>query len=268
MVCCLHTVHAQKVKGTRNITVSEREISSFDSIEISNNIEVFLSSGPEPLLEIEADDNLHESINVSVSQKLLRITSTQDIGSYKKYSVRITYTPELNLITAKGSVLITALDDMHLADLTVKLYDQSKMLANVRNDRFTLMANDKSKSEWNIIAPETILEFNNNAHAKALITANQLVAEFYNKANANLEGDIQKGKFRIDNSAEIVGKNLTTTIAEIQMDGQAQLSLEVTQKAVISAGGSSQLELHNEQKIEINQFKDRAVISKRNNKIK
>lgn len=268
LVFCLTMAQAQKMKGTRNVTVSEREIQNFDSIEITHNVEVFLTSGPVAALEIEADDNLHESINVVQTDGMLRIGSTQEISSFKKFSVKITYTPELSLIIAKGSAQITALTDMEVADLTVKMFDFTKMFANVRSNRFTLMANDKTKSEWNVVAEETVLELNNNTSIKALVTANQFTADLYNKAYAQVEGDIQKGRFILDNASELIGKNLTTLMADIKLDDQAQLSLEVTQKAVISATGTSQLELHNEQKLEVNTFSDRAIISKRNNKIR
>ena len=267
-VLTVTVTHAQKLKGTRNVTVSEREITAFDSIEITNNVEVFLTKGDVASLEIEADDNLHESISVFQTQGMLRIGSTQEVSSFKKYSVKITYAEDLNLIVAKGTVLITGLTDITSSDLTIKLFDNTKLYANLRSDKFTLMAHDKTKVEMNLVAPETVLELNHNAQVKALITATQFKADLYNKANAQIEGDVQKGKFMLDNSADFTGKNLTTLLADIQLNDQAKLSLEVTQKAVISATGSSFLELHNEQKLEVNQFTDRAVISKKNNKIK
>ena len=52
-------VFAQKIKGSRAVTISPREIAAFETIEVDNSFDIFLIYGESCAIEIEADDNLH-----------------------------------------------------------------------------------------------------------------------------------------------------------------------------------------------------------------
>ncbi|RZJ69507.1 DUF2807 domain-containing protein [Flavobacterium sp.] len=261
-------VSAQKLKGSKNVTSAAVEIGNFEAIEVGDNIEIFLSKGDKSEAEIEADDNLHEAISVTESTGILRISGSQPVGSFKKMSVKITYTDDLKLLTVKGTSNVTALTDLQLGDFTIKTFESAKVFATVKGKKFTLMANDKSKCELNVSAAESILELNNNSNVKALIASDKLTVDMYQKAAAAIEGDINAFKLRIDNNANFVGKNLTCKTADLTTEGSSNCSVEVTEKVVIAASGKSEINLHGEQKIEINKFSDNALISKKNNKVK
>lgn len=259
---------AQKLKGTKVVTTSQKEIGNFEAIEVADNIELFLSKGDKADAEIEADDNLHEVISISESTGILRISANQQISSFKKLSVKITYTDDFKLLTAKGSANVTALTDLVLPDFTIKTFDNAKIFATVKSKKFTFMANDKSKTELNVSATESVVEMNNGANLKALISSDKLTFDMYQKASAAIEGDVNTLKLRLDNNVNFVGKNLTTKNADLTTEGNSNCSIEVLEKAVISASGKSEIDLHGEQKIEINKFSDNALISKKNNKVK
>lgn len=262
------SISAQKLKGSKIVTTSVKEIANFEAIEITDNVEVFLTKGDKSEAEIEADDNLHESISITESVGILRISATQQIGSHKKFSVKVVYTEDLKLLTIKGSANVTALTDLQLDDLTIKSHDNAKVFATVKGRKFTLMANDKSKIELNVSATETVVELNNNANLKALISSDKLTFDMYQKTSAAIEGDVNSLKLRLDNNTNFVGKNLTTKTADLTTEGSSDCSIEIVEKAVIAASGKSEIDLHGEQKIEINKFSDNAVISKKNNRVK
>ncbi|MBD3582501.1 GIN domain-containing protein [Flavobacterium selenitireducens] len=263
-----YSVSAQKLKGSKIVTTSVKEIENFEAIEVTDNVEVFLTKGDKSEAEIEADDNLHESISITQSVGILRISATQQIGSHKKFSVKVIYTDDLKLLTAKGGANVTALTDLQLDDFTIKSHDNAKVFATVKGKKFTLMANDKSKTELNVSAAETVVELNNNANLKALISSDKLTFDMYQKASAAIEGDVNSLKLRLDNNTNFVGKNLTTKIADLTTEGSSNCSIEIVEKAVIAASGKSEIDLHGEQKIEINKFSDNAMISKKNNRVK
>ena len=73
----------KKIKGSKIVTVSVKEIPSFESVEINDNFEVFLVKSEKPSIEIEADDNLHEIINYEVAGGTLRVTSLRDVSGAK-----------------------------------------------------------------------------------------------------------------------------------------------------------------------------------------
>jgi hypothetical protein len=99
----------EKIKGSKIVTVSVKEIPSFENIEINDNFEVFLVKSDKPSLEIEADYNLHEIINYEVAGGTLKVSSLREAFGMKKFAIRINYTSELKLIIAKNESSIKAL---------------------------------------------------------------------------------------------------------------------------------------------------------------
>jgi hypothetical protein len=254
----------EKVRGSRNVTTSVKEIPDFDNINVEDNLDVFLQYGDKCELEIEADDNTHDAIIISSSGGSLRISTSKDVTSTKKFSVKITYTNSLKLLVAKEDANITALTDLKLDDFTFKISGSAKVFANVRAKVFTLMANDKAKAELNIVSENSTVELSKNSQLKALITSPKLKVDMYQKAIATVEGDVTDLKLRLDNNTNFTGKNLAAKNADIIAEGNANVSIAVSAIAGISASGKSEIDLHGEQsKIEIRKFSESASIRKR-----
>jgi hypothetical protein len=74
------TTYAQKrekVKGSKNVTVVQKDVQAFDHIEVEDNIEAYLVSGSAKPLEIEADDNLQDVIQAEVKGTTLRLYTSK-----------------------------------------------------------------------------------------------------------------------------------------------------------------------------------------------
>ena len=74
----------EKIKGSKIVTTEIKKIESFTTLEVADNLEIFLVKGSEFGIEIEADDNLHEAIDATLSGSTLRLSTLKDISSYKK----------------------------------------------------------------------------------------------------------------------------------------------------------------------------------------
>lgn len=253
----------EKIKGTKTVTIAPREIKAFENLEVDDNIEVFLVKGDNNALEIEADENLHEIIESTINAGTLRLSTTKNATSYKKLSVKITYTNDLKLVTAKNEVTINALSEIDLDNITFKTYDYTKLFLNVKSRIFAIFANDKSKVELNVKSENASVELSKNANMKALISSEALKFDMYQKSTAVIEGDIVNLKLRLDNNANFTGKNLSAKTAEIITEAYASGSILVTEKATLDSSGKSELQLFGDQKIEVKRFTDSAVIMKK-----
>ena len=110
----------EKIKGSKVVTIEQKEIKDFESLEVEDNLEVFLIKGDKCGVEIEADDNLHDEIIFFENGGNLQISSKKEVTSSKKFSVRITYTDTFKMAMAKEKASITALSDISLNDFTFK----------------------------------------------------------------------------------------------------------------------------------------------------
>ena len=63
----------EKIKGSKMVTTELREIGSFESLEIEDNLEVYLEKGDKAEIKIEADENLHDHIIIDLKDKTLLV---------------------------------------------------------------------------------------------------------------------------------------------------------------------------------------------------
>lgn len=253
----------EKVKGSKIVKLEQKQVGDFESLEVEDNLEVFLVKGNECALEVEADDNLIEFVEFKITGKNLRVSTSRDISSYKKLSVRVTYNSKFNLVSAKDETNITALSDVTLDNITFKSYDYAKLFLNAKTKNFTLMANDKSKVELNLKSEKTAIDVSKSAYVKALISSGEMRFDMYQKSSADVEGDVIDLKLRLDNNTDFTGKKLTAKTALVETTAYSKTSINISGNATIDASGSSEIELFGEPKIDIKRFTESAMIKKR-----
>ncbi len=257
----------EKIKGSKIVKWEQKQIGDFASLEVEDNLEVFLVKGNDCGLEIEADDNLIEFVEYKLTGNNLRISTSKDISSYKKLSVRVIYTDNFNMVISKDETNVTALSDMVLDNVTFKTYDYSKLFLNASTQSFTLMANDKSKAELNLKSTKTTIDLSKSAYVKALISSSEMKFDLYQKSSAEVEGDVIELKLRLDNNTDFTGKKLTAKNATLETSGYSKSSIKISNTLTIDASGDSEIELHGEPiKIEMKQFIDSTKLYKKTTK--
>lgn len=253
----------EKVKGSKIVTIEQKKIESFTSLEVSDNIEVFLIKGTECGVEIEADDNLHDAIEIVVTGNMLRLSTLKNAFGYKKLSIRVTYTDDFKLVTAKNEATISALSEMELVDISFNCIDYSKLFLNAKTTNFSLIANDKSKIELNLKSEKTTINLSKNSEIKALITSTVMIFDLYQKADAAIEGTVNQLKLRLDNNATFMGKSLDCKEAQVTSESYTTASIQVNGNVSIDAIGKSEIKLYGNSKIEMKQFAENAVLMKK-----
>ena len=169
----------EKVKGSKIVTVVQKEIPEFESLEVSDNLEIFLIKGDKCSLEMEADDNVQEFIEYSSKGKTLQLSTSRQISGTKKLSIRVTFTDDFNLLIAKDDVNITALAELNLPNFTFKIHDNAKLFANANVKSFTLMMDHKSRAELNLKSEDATIEMSKNSQLKALRWDNEYILSLY-----------------------------------------------------------------------------------------
>lgn len=252
-----------KIKGSKIVTIEQKQIGDFDTLEVEDNLEILLVKGDKCGVEIEADDNLHEVISIALNGSTLRLTALRYVSSAKKFMIRVTYTDSFKQVTAKNEATINALAEIGLNDITFKSFDYAKLFLNARTKNFTLLANDKSKAELNLKTENGTVELSKNAHIKALITAVNLKFDLYQKSDSEVEGDIMDMKLRLDNNSDFIGKKLNVKNMELITEAYSNCSINVNTNLSITSSGNSEIELYGDQKIDMKKFVDNSKLTKK-----
>ncbi|MBQ0116477.1 MAG: DUF2807 domain-containing protein [Flavobacterium sp.] len=253
----------EKIKGSKIVTVTQKEVEPFENLEILDNLEIFIVKGDKQGLEIEADDNLHDALTASISGNTLTLSALKEVSGAKKFSIRLTYTSDLKLITVKNDAQLNALMTLTADNVTVKNFDNSRSYLNVDAPVFTLIMTDKSKGELNVKSKSTTLNLSKSVSLKALVQAEDLKVDLYQKATTTLEGDTQQARYRLDNNSSLTAKKMTTIQAEIATEGYASASVQATESLKISASGKSEIQIYGTPKMELTEFRDTATLYKK-----
>ena len=254
---------AEKIKGSKVVTSSTQQVKPFTMIEVEDNIEIYLEKGVKSEIKIEADDNLHDVISLKVENNILIISTSKEIQGFKKLTVKVTYTNDLNLITTKDESIVTAIQEIILDTVTFKSLDKSKLFLNVNAGNFNLLADDKSKIELNLKSETAFVELSKNSSLKALINSSELKCDLYQKSSAIIEGDSDNSMIRIDNLAELNAIKFNSKTSDLTIEGKANCSLLVENNFILDANDNTEISIYGNPKIEIRKFSGEAKLLKK-----
>ena len=253
----------EKIKGSKIVTTSIKGVGEFDGIEADDNLEVYLERGEKNEIKIEADDNLHDIIGMDLRDRTLRLYTSKESSIFKKLIVRVTYTKSLKSVIAKNEAAIYAIQELQLDDITFNSFDYSKLFLNVNSKKFSLIADDKSKTELNVKAEDANLQLSKNASVKTLVSAIKFKCDLYQKAVATVEGIAEKATIRLDNNSVFTGTKFTLKESNVTVENYATASILAETSISIAVGDKAELSLFGNPTIQLTRFSEEAKLIKK-----
>tara|TARA_R100000935_G_C2829085_1_gene163980 strand:- start:429 stop:1253 length:825 start_codon:yes stop_codon:yes gene_type:complete len=255
---------AQKnVKGSRNVTTEQIDINSFTSIEMDGDFEVGLLKGSRSMVEVEADDNLHELIQIEVVNNILYIKPTANISNSKSQKLTITFNDSLTKISVDGKVEFETLQDLFLKELELVAKGKSKSKLTATTNTFKLNNSGDAKVEVEITSEEIVLELKESSDLEGSLKSPLLSVNAIDKSSAQLKGAINEFKLSAAKSATFNGEKLISNTAEVFTTGDSKNSINVSKNLILSAKDESEINLYNSPEIDLVEFSQKAVLSKK-----
>ncbi len=252
-----------KVRGSRNVKTEQSNLTPFHSIQVAGEFKVGVLKGGRPMLEIKADDNLHDLIQSEVVDGVLYIKPVKEFSRTKSQEITITYSDSLKNISISDKVELESLQDLYAGNFQLETKNDSKAFITITAKNFNLINGDDSKIELNVTAKETYFQLNQSSSVKALVNSPLFKTDIYEKASARIEGDVQDFTLRADQASKFDGENLTSVKAVVLSQGRSDSKINVVESLEITAKGESKTEIYNIPEIKIIEFTDEAVIAKK-----
>ena len=253
----------EKIKGSKIVTTSIKEVGEFDGIEADDNIEVYLERGEKNEIKIEADDNLHDIIGFDLREKVLRLYTSKESTIFKKLAVRVTYTKSLKSVIAKNEAVVYAIQELQLDDITFHTFDYSKLFLNVNSKKFSLFSDDKSRTELNLKSGEATFQLSKTSTIKTLVAATKFKCDLYQKSIATIEGNAEKATIRLDNNSVFNGSKFTLKEANVTAENYAVGSVLGETTISIAVGDKAELSLFGSPAITLSRFSEEAKLFKK-----
>ena len=253
----------EKIKGSKIVTTSIKEVGEFDGIEADDNLEVYLERGEKNEIKIEADDNLHDIVGMDLREKVLRLYTSKESTIFKKLVIHITYTSSLKKVIAKNESVIYAIQELQLDDITFNTFDYSKLFLNVNAKKFSLIADDKSKIELNLKSEDASLQLSKTSSIKTLVSAIKFKCDLYQKSIANIEGIAEKATIRLDNNSIFTGTKFTLKDANVTAENYSKGTILAETTIAIAIGNNAELSLFGSPAITLTRFSEEAKLIKK-----
>jgi len=252
-----------KIKGSRNVKTEQYNLTSFHSIQAKGEFKIGILKGSRPMIEIEADDNLHDLIQTEVIDGVLYIKPIKEFSRSKSQELTITFSDTLRNILIAGEVELESLQDLYLENFQLETRKKSKAFLTLTSKTFNLIQNDDAEAELNITASEVIYQLNQSSKVEALVNSPIFKVDIYEKASARIDGEIQDFIIRADQSSKFDGENLTSVKANVLAQGDSEVRVNASDSLEIRANGTSEVDVYNNPQIDLVELKDEAVIAKK-----
>ncbi|WP_026934683.1 GIN domain-containing protein [Christiangramia echinicola] len=253
----------EKIKGSRDVKTEQYDLTPFHSIQAKGEFKIGILKGSRPMIEIKADDNLHDLIQTDVIDGVLYIKPIKEFSREKAQELKITFSDTLKDVLLAGKVELESLQDLFLGDFKLVTRKEAKAFITLTAKDFDLTQNDDAKSELNVTANNVTFQLNQSSELKALVNSPVFSLDIYEKASARIDGEIESFKVRADQSSKFDGENLTSITAELLAQGNSEVKINVTDTLNIRANGTSEIDIYNEPQINLIEFKGEAVIAKK-----
>ena len=253
----------EKIKGDKNVTtVTNGFETGFSAIEISDNLKVTLTRSLQNSYTLTTDENLHDVIEFTVNEGLLKIYTTSNIVKSKKLDITLSLN-NLEAIFLKDDAELKSDKVFDSNTITINAQNSSKFEMEVKANQANITILNDAKGKLKLHADQIAITMADKANLEADINTDATNASLSSSAKLRLDGNSDKVSFTTIDSAELDAKRLKVSSAEVSTKDKSELHIDARKNLTIDTRDKSKVFVYSEPRIDIKKFADRAEIIKR-----
>jgi len=259
-----HSQDLQKIKGSRNVITEVKEVAAFHKIALDSDFNVSILQGLVPSVEIEADDNLFDSISFTVTEGVLKFEKLQDVKSSKKFNITIIYKEGLTEVELNDQAQIRSKSKLLLNDFTLTAKGKTKAVLMIdKANSIHLFQDEKSKVNFDLSSKEITAQLNGSSFMEGKISVDTFNLEMANDTDAVIKGSSKKASLKLRNSSNLEADGFISNDCSLIIKGKSFASVEVSNTFTLQAYNTTKTHLYNTPKIYLEKFKDEAILFKK-----
>lgn len=258
------TIFSQSsLKGNKIVFIENREVSSFNNIEVSADVDVYLFQGDNNLVSVETDENLQDAVTIQVDNNTLRISFSNKISKSKKMNVFITVTNELQSITAYKNANIYADSRLILRKLTINAFENADFKVKIDADDFKINGFKKTDLIIDVFSKNIEANISESCELKLEGEIDSLKTEIKNNSILNAKGKGVNLAIEARNNGRFKGDNFMVENAFVNANSSTDITVNVSKNIKISAEKNASISIYKEPEIEIEKLEGKAKIYKK-----
>lgn len=202
-ISCDHFL--DRVIGSGNRVVVDREVGAFSAIEAGSNFALSLERGADSRITIEADDNLMPFIVSEVRGKTLKLSADAQLRMKGRVEIHIVYT-DLNSISLSGAASLESADTLQSGHFAVRMSGASK--------------------------------------ADIFVNAREVDARLSGASKLYLGGTAEQAEYRLSGASLVQAEAFETGDCNIKASGSSKAYVFVHDQLSVKASGASAVRYH------------------------
>lgn len=253
----------EKIKGDKNvITVTNGFERGFTAIEIFDNLKVTLTKSLQNSYTLTTDKNLHDVIQFTINEGVLKIYTTSNIVKSKELHITLSlYNLESIFLKDNAELKIDKVLDSNT--ITINAQNSSLFDIETKASQANITMLNDAKGKLKLHADQIAITMADKANLDADINTDATNASLSSSAKLRLDGNSDKVLFTTIDSSELDAKRLKVSSANVSTKDKSELHIDARKNLAIDARDKSKIFVYSEPKIDIKKFTDRAEIIKR-----
>lgn len=253
-----------KIRGSRNVVVETREALPFNRLIVSSDIDVILSQGHQVGLEVEADDNLIESIYTEVKDSVLEIHLLDDVTRSKALKVHVSVNSPIFILETRDKSNVSGASTLVFEEFYLLAQNHSSINLNINAPYVDMKFYDKSKNDVILSNNELAKVYAEGSSSVDLnLTSQELKASLQGSSDIKLTGNAITLELSSLEKSDFEAKEFVVEDATLNTSDHADVSVNVSKKLTISAQQNSEIDIYGNPSYDILLFTDKATLNKK-----
>jgi len=260
--------HAQKkpkIKGNKEVLIKKFMLPAFSEIEVGEKFEIELQKSVDTTrVVIETDDNLFDVIHFKVENSVLKFYTIMEIVKKKRLKITVfipEYFHKIKLVD-KGKVFNKEVLDLKSLQLEAVEKGKADLYLNLK-DSLSVQATGKTDLKLDVNTRDADIILAENASVKGKLNAKKTEISLDDHTGCKLEGSSKFLKISALSKSKFEGVKFEVKEADVLASGKSKVFLNVSGKVDLKLSGETETELYGSPKINLNTFKDNAVLYKK-----
>ena len=211
VACCVSCSFPHRIKGNGNLVTSEKTVSEFEKVNISNSAEVRFHASQEYRAVVTVDENLAEYVEIATKGNVLNIGTKSGSYSFTKFLIEI-YCPILTGVSVSGSGNFRNMDKISVSTFETSVSGSGKIDGTIECENFSARISGSGK----------------------IVVA----------------GNSKKADIGISGSGKFDGNDFVISNATVHISGSGKIDVHVTDNLNAHVSGSGGINYRGEPKID------------------
>jgi len=253
----------EKIKGNKEVTRENRNISNFDKIEIIDNLDVKLVYNADQSVNVETDSNLQSSIITSVNNGMLSVSIQNKIVNKKELMVHINVNSSLKEINGYTKSNIESKNSLNIDTLTINSFDNCDINLKLNSKLLRINSKKISDLKFEILSNQVFINSEESSSIKGTIDAVETIFSLIDKSIVNINGSTNVFQIETLGSSSFKGKDFTAKDVVITASNSSSAYIKATKSIDIYTKNSAEVYLYDNPKITLSEFFDKSSLRKK-----